>query len=309
MANSNWFQLRGQLGDSTSAARSPDIILGGPAPDPAYAEKYDKVFGQTGNFGGSNYVYVRAKNKGTGLAIADVAVYATYLRYLPNRSMWQQLHTSDGRPNANLAAEDGQVAVSGAPLIWDPETPPAPDAPYCLIARISGDGHPAPQVPDTVTDQESFDAWVATQPTVAYLTVQEPAVVRVPAPNFVWQGHVTLGNNTPVQLGASLTCTAGSPGGSLSYVFSKNDSGGQPIGVGKTLYRLNAAYSQTRTVPIGFDSDITITYIPAADEDAQAQFLFQVTTDKVSSGRGTGIAHPTLVAKYDLSFGQSKGGG
>lgn len=307
MQSNQWFYLRGEAGQGGLEGSSPDIILGGRAPDPDYRD-YDKVFNQTADYKTSNYVYVRAKNLGSELAVGDVTVFVTYLSNLTNQGLWTRLHTTDGRDSTNIAADASKVVVNGAPLVWEPDGAPAPGIPYCLIAEISDDGHPRVEVPSSVNDQSSFDAWIAKQPQLAYLVVKDAPVVVVPAPVFTWEGHVNLGNSQPVQLSTSLTCTSGSVGGSLSYVFDENDTNGVAIGVGKTRYQLGTSYSQQRTVPAYFNSKVTIKFMPASLDDAKAEFEFQVTTEATPTGGSTGTSHPTLVAQYQLDFGQVQQG-
>jgi len=306
MANDPWFLLRSQLDAAGPAGASPDIILGSSKPDPSYTKTYDTPFNQTGNFGGNNYVYVRAKNTGTDLAVGSVAVYAAHLGDLPNRGRWTELHTRDGRSSTNIGAAAGDVAVNGAPLIWEPGSPPPDAAPWCLIAEITGDDYPSVNVPASVTDKPGFDTWIATQSRLAYVVVKAPAVVTVEAPTFGWQRTVDLANQAEVMLSTSLTCTSGTDGGFLSYAFDKADSSGVSIGVGKTRFEIGNAYSQSRTVPAGFNSKMSITYTPAADEDAQAVFVFQVATES-GGGDDDDLDTPTqtVVASYQFSFGQT----
>lgn len=307
MANDPWLVLRSQLDDGSSAGASPDIILGGPKPDPNYAKQYDTAFNQTGNFSASNFVYVRAKNAGTDLAVGSVELYAVHLGDLPNQGRWTPLHTSDGRSSTNIWAAAGNVGVNGTPLIWEPDGPPPDDAPWCLIAEITGDDYPMMKVPGTVTDRQSFDTWIATQTRLAYMVVKAPEVVTPPAPAFGWEHVVDLKNQAETTLAASLTCTSGAVGGFLSYVFDQNDSSGQSIGVGKTRFQIGNSYSQTRKVPAGFSSKVSVTYTPAADEDGQAALVFQVATES-DDGDGGDLDTPTqtVVATYQLSFGQTQ---
>ncbi|CAK0772691.1 hypothetical protein WCLP8_4900004 [uncultured Gammaproteobacteria bacterium] len=310
MTNNPWFVLRSQLEVGVPGGASPDIILGGPKSDPNYSEQYDTAFNRTGKFGSSNFVYVRAKNTDTDTApgVGSVSVFATRLGSLQNQSQWVKLRTSDGRESTNISAGPGKVGVNGTPLIWEAgETPPA-EAPWCLIAEIVGDNHPLITVPETVKDKKSFDAWIATQTRMAYVIVQTPAVVPVQAPTFGWQQVVNLANNAETTLDISLTCTKGTAGGFLSYVFDKNDSSGQEIGVGKTQYQINTPYSQGRKVPAGFNSTVSIAYTPAADEDAEAVFVFQVATESGDGDDGgLGTTTTTVVVNYTLSFGQVRG--
>lgn len=306
MANNPWLVLRSRLDNGGSVGASPDIILGSAKPDPSYAKQYDTAFNQIGNFSGSNFVYVRAKNTGTDLAIGSVAVYAAHVGDLPNRGRWTTLHTSDGRSSTNIGAVAGDVAVNGAPLVWEPDGPPPDDAPWCLIAELTGDDNPSVKIPTSVKDKQGFDTWIATQSRLAYAVVKAPAVVTVPAPTFGWERTVDLGNQAETTLVASLTCTSGTAGGFLSYAFDKNDSSGRSIGVGKTRFQVGNAYSQTRTVPAGFSSKVSVTYTPAADDDEQAVLVFQIATESGDSDGGDlDTPTQTVVANYQLSFGQT----
>jgi hypothetical protein len=308
MAEASWLVLRRDLNAGTSEGACPDIILGGPKPDPKYTHQYDTAFNRTGKFNGTNYVYVRARNGGTDRAIGSVAVFATRLGSLQNQSEWVRLHTGDGRDSTNIWAEAGSVGLNGAPLIWEPGEAPPPDAPWCLIAEIDGDGYPPIQVPQTVTDKASFDAWVADQQRLNYVVVEAPAVVPVPAPSFGWSRMVNLANADATTLDVSLTCTKGPAGGSLSFSFDRNDSSGKAIGVGKTLYQVNAVYSQTRTVPPDFSSTVSVVYSPASDNAGDAEFSFQIATESSDGGGGDlGTSGMTPVASYKLSFGQTPG--
>ncbi|HEX8363532.1 MAG TPA: hypothetical protein VF613_25655 [Longimicrobium sp.] len=307
-ADTSWFTLRGQLDGGTSGT-SPDIILGGPKPDPKFKDQYDAAFNAIGNFGGSNYVYVRARNTGTELGIGNVTVYAARAGSIQNRGEWLALHTADARPNTNIWAPAGQVGMTGAPLIWEPGAAPPPDHPWCLVAEIDGDHHPTVKVPSTVKDRAGFEAWIARQPRMAYLVVQAPKVVPVEAPTFGWTRKVTVGNDEPATLSVSLTCTRGPAGGSLAYSFDQNDGSGKPIGVGTTKYQLNNIYSQTRQVPADFTSTLSVAYTPAGDDDAAAEFTLQVATETDGGDDdelGTGTT--TVVASYTLSFGQAHRG-
>jgi hypothetical protein len=307
-ADSSWFTLRPQLDGGTPGSGSPDIMLGGPKPDPKFKDQYGTAFNAAGNFGGSNYVYVRARNAGTELGIGSVTVYAARSGSIQNRGEWVALHTADARPNSNISAPAGEVGINGAPLIWEPGAAPAPDHPWCLIAEIDGDGYPPVKVPSTVTDRASFDAWIAGQPRIAYLVVQAPKVAPVEAPTFGWTRKVSLGNSDPTTLSVSLSCTRGPAGGSLAYSFDQNDGSGNPIGVGTTKYQLNNLYSQTRQVPANFASTLTVAYTPAGDEDAGADFTLKVATETGGDDDGDlGTSTTTAVASYTLSFGQTKG--
>jgi hypothetical protein len=113
------------LGGGAAEGVSPDIILGGPKPVPNYVKEYGTAFGQSSTFTGSNFIYVRARNTGTDLAIGSVAVFATQLGTLSQQGFWTPLHTSDGRASTNIAVGAGGVATNGVPLIWEPAGPAA----------------------------------------------------------------------------------------------------------------------------------------------------------------------------------------
>jgi hypothetical protein len=307
MADPSWFVLRGGRAGDAPDGTSPDIILGGPKPDDKYADEYDKAFNATGTFGGSNYVYVRARNAGTEQAIGSVSVFAARVGNLQNQNEWLRLQTSDGRRDTNISAQAGAVGVNGAPLIWKPGDAPPPEAPWCLIAEIDGDGHSPVKVPTTVKDKASFDSWIAGEPRLAYLIVQAPKVVPVESPTFGWSRKVNLANDDATTLNVSLTCTKGPAGGSLAYSFDRNDSSGQSIGVGETQYQVNTVYSQTREVPADFASTVNIAFTPAGDDDVDAEFTLEVATD---SGGGDddddlGTSTRSVVASYTLRFGQT----
>lgn len=308
MSETPWFVMRSDLAGGPPEGACPDIILGGPKPDPNYAQQYDTAFNRIGHFGGSNYVYVRAINGDTAQAIGSVMVYATRLGGLPNQSEWLQLKTSDGRDSTNISADAGKVGVTGAPLIWKAGEAPPPEAPWCLVAEIVGDDHPAVQVPTTVADKAGFDAWVADQPRLNYVIVQAPNVVTTGVPTFGWSRMVELANAHSITLTASLTCTKGPAGGSLSFSFDKSDSSGRPIGIGKTQYQIGTVYSQTRTVPADYSSTVSIAYIPALDDHGEAEFTFQVATITGEDDDGDlGTSTTTPIAGYTLSFGQVPG--
>ena len=309
MADTSWLVLRGDLKASTASGTSPDIILGGAKPDPAFTSKYGKAFNATGHFGDTNYIYVRARNAGTDPAIGSVYVYAVRLASLQNQSEWVPLHTGDARDHTNIAPPAGQVGINGAPLIWEPGDAPPASAPWCLVAQVVGDDHPAPKVPATVKTKAGFDTWIASQPTMAYLVVQAPVVPTVQAPTFGWTQTVALGNTDETTLAVSLTCTKGPAGGSLAYSLAQPDSSGEVIGVGKVLYRLNNAYSQSRTVAAGYGSSLSVSYTPPDNSDNEAEFTLEVATETGGDNDGDlGDTTKTIVASYALSFGQAKTG-
>jgi hypothetical protein len=306
MADPSWFVLRGDLAGTAPHGTSPDIILGGPKPDTKYASEYDSAFNAIGTFGASNYVYVRAKNAGNAQAIGSVSVYAAQIGSLQNQNEWLRLQTSDKRPNTNISAQAGEVGVNGAPLIWKPGDAPPAGAPWCLIAEIDGDGHAPVKVPTTVKDKASFDSWIAAEPRLAYLIVQAPKVVTVEAPTFGWSRKVKLANAEPTTLNVALTCTKGPAGGSLAYSLDEHDSSGQPIGVGKTTYQVNNVYSQTRPVAADFASTVSVSFIPAGDDDVNAEFTLEVATESGGDDQDDlGTSTRTVVASYALSFGQT----
>jgi hypothetical protein len=306
MADPSWFVLRGDLAGTAPHGTSPDIILGGPKPDNKYASEYDSAFNAIGTFGASNYVYVRAKNAGNAQAIGSVSVYAAQIGSLQNQNEWLRLQTSDKRPNTNISAQAGAVGVNGAPLIWKPGDAPPAGAPWCLIAEIDGDGHAPVKVPTTVKDKASFDSWIAAEPRLAYLIVQAPKVVTVEAPTFGWSRKVKLANAEPTTLNVALTCTKGPAGGSLAYSLDEHDSSGQPIGVGKTTYQVNNVYSQTRPVAADFASTVSVSFIPAGDDDVNAEFTLEVATESGGDDQDDlGTSTRTVVASYALSFGQT----
>jgi hypothetical protein len=306
MADPSWFVLRGDLAGTAPHGTSPDIILGGPKPDNKYASEYDSAFNAIGTFGASNYVYVRAKNAGNAQAIGSVSVYAAQIGSLQNQNEWLRLQTSDKRPNTNISAQAGEVGVNGAPLIWKPGDAPPAGAPWCLIAEIDGDGHAPVKVPTTVKDKASFDSWIAAEPRLAYLIVQAPKVVTVEAPTFGWSRKVKLANAEPTTLNVALTCTKGPAGGSLAYSLDEHDSSGQPIGVGKTTYQVNNVYSQTRPVAADFASTVSVSFIPAGDDDVNAEFTLEVATESGGDDQDDlGTSTRTVVASYALSFGQT----
>lgn len=308
MSDNDWFVLRAEPTAGPSKSGSPDIILGGEEPDPKYTTNYDKVFNATGNYGAANYVYVRAMNAGSEQSIGSVMVWAVRQNSVQNQANWVALKTTDGRDSTNIAADAGAVGVNGAPLVWNAGSAPPPSAPWVLIAEIVGDGHPAIKVPISVKDLASFTAWIAGQSRIAALTVQSPHVPSVAIPSFVWSRLVELDNTDPITLDVSVTCTGGSAGGSLAYRFDENDSQGQAIGIGTTHYQVNAVYSQSRTVPVGFASTLSITYTPAADETAGAQFTVQVATETSDGGDGDlGDTTRTLFINDALNFSQERG--
>jgi|tagenome__1003787_1003787.scaffolds.fasta_scaffold20885037_2 hypothetical protein len=310
MADPSWFVLRGDLAGNAPHGTSPDIILGGPKPDGKYAGEYDTAFNAIATFGGSNYVYVRARNAGDAQAIGSVSVYAAQVGSLQNRNEWHRLQTSDHRPNTNISAPAGDVGVNGAPLVWKPGDAPPAGAPWCLIAEIDGDGHPPVKVPTSVKDKASFDSWIADEPRLAYLIVQAPKVAPVEAPTFGWSREVQLGNAEATTLSVSLTCTKGPAGGSLAYSFDQNDSSGQAIAVGKTKYQVNSVYSQSGPVAADFASTVSVSFMPTGDDDVDAEFTLEVATesDDGDDGEDLGTTTRTVVASYTLSFGQTHRG-
>lgn len=301
MTNPSWLTLRGQLSGGGADGTSPDIILGGAHPDPKYTSEYDTAFSPIGKFGDTNYVYVRAKNGGATLAIGSVSVYAARIGSVQNQSQWVGLTTRDGRNSTTISAAAGEVGATGAALIWEPGDAPPPDAPWCLIAQITGDNQPLIKVPHTVTDKAGFDTWIAGQPRMAYVVVQPPAVVPVEAPSFGWSRKVELANAEPVTLDVSLTCTQGPPGGSLAYSFD-----GTQIGIGKTHYQVGLAYSQSPTVPANFSSTLSVAYTPGGDDDGDAQFTLTLATESGDDGGGMSETTTTPVASYTLRFGQTR---
>jgi hypothetical protein len=310
MADITWLVLRDDLKAQAAFGKSPDIILGGTTPDPSFTSQYNTAFNATGRFGGTNYIYVRARNAGTGSspAIGSVYVYAVRLASLQNPSEWILLHTSDGRDHTNIWAQAGKVGINGAPLIWEPGDAPPAKAPWCLVAQLVGDESPAPKVPSSVKDKDGFDSWIASQPTMAYLVVQTPVVPPAEAPTFGWTRTVALGNTQDATLSVSLTCAQGPAGGSLAYSLDQPDSSGQAIGVGKVRYRVGNAYSQSRPVAAGYSSSLTVSYTPPDDMDTDAQFTLEVATETSNGDDGDlGDTTKNAVASYTLRFGQTKG--
>ena len=308
MSDSDWFVLRAQPADGPSKSGSPDIILGGLKPDPAYARDYDEIFNATAQFGSANHVYVRARNDAAELSVGNVSVYAVRQGNVANQGTWIALKTADGRATTNIAADAGAVAVNGSALQWSPGDAPPPAAPWLLIAEIVGDGYPQISLPVTVTDFASFEAWAATQTRIACLVVQAADVKPVPIPVFTWSRKVELDNADPITLDVSVTCTSSSPGGTLAYQFDRNDAEDKPIGIGATAYQVNSSYSQSRTVPANFTSTLSLTYTPAADDTASATFAVQVSSESDDGGDGDiGETTRTLVINDTLTLGQVRG--
>lgn len=309
MSDSTWFVLRAQPAGGPSASGSPDIILGGKTPDPKFSNNYDASFNATGSFGATNYVYVRAKNAASTQSIGTVSVYAARQDNVQNQSTWVTLKTQDGRTATNIAADPQSVGVNGAALVWTPGAAPPPSAPWVLIAEIVDDNHAPLQLPGTVKDLASFNKWIAQQSRVTAMTVQLPHVTPVAVPTFSWNRMIDLENSAETGLLVSVSCTSGAAGGTLAYQFDKNDSQNQPIGVGATAYQVNAIYSQTRTIPPNFASTLTLTFTPAADETASAQFSVQVSTQAADAGDedlGDSPA-PTVFLNDNVSFSQTRG--
>jgi len=308
MSDDAWLQLRSTTADDKAGA-SPDIILGGPKPDPAWADNYDKTYNQTSTYSGDGYVYVRVKNDSDALAIGSATVWAARLPDLTKQANWLLLSTPDGKDSATVGGDAGAVFTTGAPLIWHPGGPPAPGAPYCLIAELTGDEFPSERVPASVKTQADFDNFVAKSGRMAYLTVQDAPVVPTPKPLFSWAMAIDLENDDSVRLGLSVTCTSGPAGGTLAYSLDKPDSGGSPIGVGTTPYTIGTAYSQNRVVDADFSSTVTVSFQPPNDADTNAEFTFQVTTLAANSGSGGHrIEHPKLVSSVSIVFGQTATG-
>ena len=308
MSDTDWFVLRAQPADGPSKSGSPDIILGGLKPDPAYAENYEETFNASAQFGGANHVYVRAMNAAGALSVGNVSVYAVRQGNVANQAGWIALKTASGLSSTNIVAEAGAVGVNTAPLQWSPGEAPPPAAPWLLIAEIVGDAYPPITLPGTVTDFASFEAWAATQTRIACLVVQAPDVKPVPIPIFTWSRKVEIDNEDPITLDVSVTCTGSTPGGSLAYQFDRNDADGKPIGIGTTVYQLNSSYSQSRTVPAKFTSMLSVTYTPAADETASATFAVQVASESDDGGDGDiGETTRTLLINDTISLGQVRG--
>ncbi|HEY4281187.1 MAG TPA: hypothetical protein VGM91_23435 [Conexibacter sp.] len=306
MTTSPWLALRGDLAAHAATGASPDVILGGPKPDPNYVTEYGKAFNATGDFDGTNYVYARARNAGKQLAVGTVTAYAARLSDLPNQADWVKLQTRADGSDTPISAKPGAVAVNGVPLIWEPQGAPAPSVPWCLIAEVTGDDDPPIKVPSTVTDKAGFDAWIAQQTRIAYLIVQESHVAPPALPSFSWSRKIDLENSDDTTLAAAVTCTDGPAGGVLAFSFDTPDKAGQPIGLGTTQYRLGTSYSQTRTVPAGFESTITITFTPPSDATVDAVFTVGVQTISGDGDDGDmGSDVTTLVAGYTLRLGQT----
>ena len=309
MSEKDWFVLRTQPLSGHAKSGSPDIILGGETPNPKYTSNYDSAFNASANFSAANYVYVRAQNSAGTQSIGSVMVYAVRQNNVQNQTNWLTIQTADGRDSTNISADAGAVGVNGAALVWRPGAAPPPDAPWMLIAEIVGDGHPKLHVPKTVTDLATFNVWLGDQTRIAALTVQPPVVKPVVRPSFTWSREVDLGNEAPITLDVSVTCTSGPSGGSLAYQFDKNDSQNQSIVVGATAYDVNAAYSQSRTVDAGFASTLTLTYTPPADETGQAAFAVQVATESGGGDGGGDLSDTTktLFVNDALTFAQTRG--
>lgn len=308
MSDNDWFVLRAQPADGPSKSGSPDIILGGVKPDPAYAKNYDKTFNATAQFGGANHVYVRAKNAADDVSAGSVSVYAVRQGNVANQNMWIPLKTSDGRTSTTIFAQAGAVGVNGSALQWSPGEAPPAGAPWLLIAELTGDEFPLITLPAKVTDFASFEAWAATQTRVACLIVQAPDVKPVPVPVFTWSRKVELDNADPISLAVSVACTSGSAGGSLSYQFDKNDADGKVFGIGTVAYTVGSSYPQTRTVPENFAANLTVTYTPAADDTAAATFAVQVSYESAEDDSGDmGETTTTLVINDTLNLGQVRG--
>jgi hypothetical protein len=306
MAQQPWFVMRSKLDGGGSAGSSPDIMVGGPAADPKFATDYAKAFNQTGKVGGTNYVYVRAKNAAAELAIGNVSVYATHADGLARQSGWTPLQTQDARPITNIHADAGGIGVNGAALIWEPAQAAPADAPWCLVAVITGDGHPGVQVPSKVTDQATFDTWAAGEPRIAYAAVKTRDVQPVDGPTLSWEGMVDLGNDAEAMLGATLTCTSGTDGAMIGFTFDQKDSSGTAIGT-QGPCKADAGYPQHRTVPANFRSKVRVFFTPKADGAAQAALVFRLSTETDdSNGDELGTSTETVVATYSLSFGQAK---
>ena len=308
MSDNPWFELRPQPASGPSESGSPDIILGGLKPDPRYTADYDDAFNATGNFGATNYVYVRAKNAAADQSIGNVMVYAVRHDSVQNQAGWVGLKTAAGGSSSTLVADGGEVGVNGKPLVWNPGVAPPPAAPWLLIAEVVGDDYPQVKLPLTVTDFASFESWAADQSRIACLVVQLPNVKPVAIPSFTWSRMVELDNADAITLDVSVTCISGSAGGSLAYRFDKNDSDDKPIGIGTTAYQVNAVYSQSRTVPANFASTLSLTYTPAADETAQAEFTVQVASETSDGDSGDlGDTTRTLFINDTLDLGQTRG--
>lgn len=304
MSDHAWLQLRSKTAEGATGV-SPDIILGGLKADPAWVADDDKIFNQSSNYSSAGYVWVRAKNGGTTLAIGSASVWVARLTDLTTQANWVQLYTADGRNSATIGAQADEVASTGAPLIWHPSGPPAPGTPYCLIAELTGDGFPTESLPATVQTQADFDAFVASSGRMAYLTVQDAPVVTTPKPVFSWSLPIAINNADQLRLGLSLTCTTGPAGGTVTYALDKPDSSGSPIGVGKTPYTIGTSYSQNRVVNAEFASTVVVNFEPPSTADTHAEFTFQVTTLAAGSGGGHHIEHPKLVSEVSIVFGQT----
>ena len=162
---------------------SPDLLpFNSAAPDTALLiTRYDTPFAQAPVPGQPNYVYVRGKNASTASQKATVYLYS--VQYDPvnfetdllSPSLWDgKPFTVNGTPGNSVtitAANQNDVALGAAPVVWTPPAQATVTSEFVLIAWLDPGGSPPPdfsKMPDFNT-MKDLGAYVQGQPNLVML--------------------------------------------------------------------------------------------------------------------------------------------
>lgn len=135
---------------AASALMSPDIIsrqvaVARPSTELADPSRHD--LGQDIRAGHDNFVYVRVRNTGSGIADATVGVFLAGANEVESPRAWQSVPGDEPSGTLALAIGENEFRVVG-PFILSANRTPAPGS-YCLIAIVSSAFDPVPSYRDT----------------------------------------------------------------------------------------------------------------------------------------------------------------
>jgi hypothetical protein len=156
----NTDSAEGQVPIAGDPCTSPDIIpmstaVQNPQATFSSPDSWTNDYPAQVNFGAANYLYVRAKNFGTGAETATVSMYAAGngLINLPQQWLSNPLQVQTGGTTVSLSAQTNQqIVVGGEPFYWQAPPPPAGSDHYCLFALVDDPANPNPLLHGNVPD-------------------------------------------------------------------------------------------------------------------------------------------------------------
>jgi hypothetical protein len=308
MVSKNWFLIRNDLSQASSegteaSVKSPDIITRSSQASPeeltSFSAEYNKDFSQKVDYQGTNYIYIRAKDLATEVAIGSVSLWYCLLQNLDEKNKWTRLSTQDGNNVVTIHALGQDVTVSETPFVMSNIAPPSQGSPYCLVAFVTDKMHLAP------TDEPLKEA-ILEAANATYRTLSVPEAPPSPASEFGWSSSVKLNNSESIPVMIQLSVSQFDTDAEMYFILDKPDADGNIISIGKSQLVADNVYSTQATLPKNYASKISAYYFANAsnNEKISAEFSIQILELREQVVPGVIRKQPKVLEEFSVFLSQ-----